>query len=577
MVAAPAQAADTVNDVSLAWSINDESGGGAYFGGCNFLSAGAAGNTGSSRVWTETDGFYAASAGNVSLAKPVDGEGTVSPTWATKCQNSAGAAVGTGAGSTTGTVATFAGGTGEVSLAAGTAEIDWTGALTVAFYGGMTYWTLSNPHLSVANGHGTLTATGSGYGASMDDPDVWEPLTPQTITLATLSSVVLGEEGFEIAPDYLGVEVTPVSGAAQNRTGQYWGSFPQDFVAFHALTGQSSYWYSSGGAADPKKVARPIAVEWQLAGPPSPAPRVTVSDVAVSSTGETDITITGSGFDPQSSIAIYPPLAGSPGGVYIAFGKFAQVWKPSEGAGSAARPNAGVKWAVLAEHVDQVGGTANGAVVLGADGTFTATLTISKAAADANGITDGRYGIYTYPGGGAATPAFETFTAVEFLDPGDIPIDVTVPEETPPPPPGEFTWTITDSSAVAMGTALAGADAFTASGALPIIEVSDTRTAAPAWSISGQVSDFVGGDKAFDGKALGWTPSIVANTVDAVAGASVAPGAGGTGLTASRTLAASALGHALGSAQVTAGLSLAIPLDTDAGDYTGILTLTAIG
>jgi hypothetical protein len=577
MVAAPAQAADTVSDVSLAWSINDESGGGAYFGGCNFLSAGAAGDTGRSRVWAEADGFYAATAGNVSLAKPVNGEGMVAPTWATKCQNSAGAAVGTGAGSTTGTVATFAGGAGSVDLSAGTAEIDWTGTLTVAFYGGLTYWTLSNPHLSVANGHGTVTATGSGYGASMDDPDVWEAITPQPITVATLSTVTLDADGFQVTPDYLGVEVTPASGSAQNRTGDYWGSFPQDFVAFHALTGQSSYWYSSGGAADPKKIAKPIAVEWQLVGPPGPAPSVTVSDVAVSSTGQTVITITGSGFDPQSSIAVYPPLAGSPGGVYIAFGKFAQVWKPSEGAGSAARPNAGVKWAVLAENVDQVGGAANGAVVLGADGTFTATLTISKAAADANGIADGRYGIYTYPGGGAATPGFETFTAVEFLDPGDIPIDVTVPEETPPPPPGEFTWTITDSSAVVMGTAVAGETAFTASGALPAVNVTDTRTAAPAWSISGQVSDFVGGDNTFGAQALGWAPSVTANTVDAVAGASVAPGAGGTGLGASRTLAASALGHALGSAQVTAGLSLAIPLDTAPGDYTGILTLTAIG
>jgi hypothetical protein len=441
----------------------------------------------------------------------------------------------------------------------------------------MTYWTFSNPHLSIANGAGTLTATGSGYGASMDDPDVWEALTPQSITLATLSNVTLTDEGFEVTPDYLGVEVTPVSGAAQSRTGANWGSFPQDFVAFHALTGQSSYWYSSGGAADPKKVARPMAVEWQLTSPPSTAPQVTVSQVVAASTGETEITINGAGFDPQSSIAIYPPLAGGPGGVYVAFGKFAPVWKPSAGAGSAARPNAGVKWAVLAENIDQVGGAGNGAVVLGADGTFTATLTISKAAADAVGVDGGVYGIYTYPGGGAATPAFETFTAVTFLAPGDIPIDVTVPEEGTPPPAGEFTWTITDSAAVVMGTAVAGPDAFTATGTLPAVEVTDTRDTAPAWTISGQVSDFVGGAKSFNGQALGWAPSISDNTVGAVAGAAVAPGAGGTGLTASRTLAGSALGHTPGSARVTAGLSLAIPLDTDAGDYTGILTLTAIG
>jgi hypothetical protein len=375
-----------------------------------------------------------------------------------------------------------------------------------------------------------------------------------------------------LAPDYLGVEVTPVSGT-QTRTGDNWGSFPQDFVTFQGLTGQSSYWYSSGGAADPKKIALPITVEWQLASPPGPAPAVTLSKTAVHAEGSS-VTIVGAGFDPASSIAVAPPLAGGPGGVYVAFGKFASTWKPSEGAASSARPTASVKWAVPADKVAQLGANA---VVLADDGSFSATLDISKAAADANGVAGGVYGIYTYGGGGAVTPAFETFTPLAFLDPGDLEIEVSVPEGGPPPPTGEFTWTITSSAAVQMGTAVAGVDAFTASGNLPVIEVTDTRTAAPAWTLSGQVTDFVGGGKSFDGTALGWGPAVTDNTVDAQPGAAVAPGAGGTGLKASRTLAGSALGHALGSAKVTASLGLAIPLDTEAGDYTGILTLTAIG
>jgi hypothetical protein len=575
-VGVPAQAAPVdITDAALTWAINDESGGGAYFGGCNFLSAGTAGDTGRSRVWTEADGFYAATAGDVSLTKPVDGIGRVAPTWATKCQNSAGQAVGTGAGSTTGTAATFAAGTGEVDLDAGTAEIAWTGSVTIVFYGGMTYWTFADPRLVVEDGHGTLTATASGFGASMDDPDVWTAITPQTITLATLSSVTLGADGFEAQPDYLGVEVTP-PGGTQTRTGEYWGSFPQDFIAFQASTGQSSYWYSSGGAADPKKVAKPLAVEWQSANPPEPTPVITVSHPAVPATGETQLTLTGAGFDPALSLATRPPLAGQPGGVYVAFGKFAPVWKPSEGAASSARPNTDVKWAVLAEQVATIGGEGAGAIVLNPDGTFTATLTISKEAADENGIDGGAYGIYTYAGGGAVTAGFETFTPVAFLEPGDIPIEVSVPEGEPPTG-GEFTWTISDSAAVVMGTAVEQGQAFTAAGTLPVIDVTDTRETAPAWTMSGQVTDFVGGGKSFSGQALGWRPAVGTNTVDAVAGAEVAPGAGGTGLTASRTLAGSALGHALGSAQVTADLSLAIPLDTEAGDYTGILTLTAIG
>ena len=51
LAAGPAQAAErSVSDVDLTWSLSNEQGGGAYAGGCNFLSAGKAGNTGSSRA-----------------------------------------------------------------------------------------------------------------------------------------------------------------------------------------------------------------------------------------------------------------------------------------------------------------------------------------------------------------------------------------------------------------------------------------------------------------------------------------------------------------------------------------------
>jgi hypothetical protein len=115
----------------------------------------------------------------------------------------------------------------------------------------------------VADGSGQLTATATGYGTSMEDQSQWVELAPEQIVLADLSDVTVDADGFVSTPDYLGVEVTPASGE-QTRTGANWGAFPQSFVDFQAKTGQSSYWYSSGGAADPRKVTTPLSVSWTV-------------------------------------------------------------------------------------------------------------------------------------------------------------------------------------------------------------------------------------------------------------------------------------------------------------------------
>jgi hypothetical protein len=572
-----ATAADVnVEDVTLAWSINDESGGGAYFGGCNFLSAGAAGNTGSSRVWTEADGFYSAASGNVSIEKPTSDGGWVAPTWATKCRDAADAAVTTAVGSTTGNRVVLAAGEGTVDLDAGTASIEWEGSFTVVFYGGLTYWSASDPVLTVsADGTGTLTATGSGYGASMDDPNVWVPLTPQPIVLADFEGITLTDAGFTLAPEYRGVAVT---GVTQTQTGADWGAFPQSFVDFQQLTGQSSYWYSSGGAADPKKPAKPLTVGWEILAPPPPLnPQVEVSSVQLSADGVTTITVVGSGFDPTAVTGAYPPLAGKSSGVYVGFGRFAETWRPSEGAASSSRPTASVRWAVLAEFQGTVGGAGNGAIVLEPDGSFSATFEVSKEAADtaaeAKGLVGGNYGIYTYPGGGASQPAFETYTALTFV-PG-LPIDVKIPEASGPQP-GEFSWRVTGNAAVSLGTATETADGFIANGSLPNIEVTDTRVAASEWSLSGQAAAFTGTAGSFGGEALGWTPVVANAGAGAQAGTAVAPTAAG-GLGTAKTLAFATTGHPLGSATVAAALALKVPVSTPAGNYTSLLTITAVG
>jgi len=591
--AGTAQAAggSAVSGVELDWAVNAESGGGAFFGGCNFLSAGAAGNAGSSRLWTEADGFYQTQDGDVTIEKPTASGGWAQPTWATKCQDKDGKAVTTAATSTSGNRVELRNGTGTVDTAAGTADITWDGAFTVVYYGGLTYWTASDLKLKVAaDGTAALTATASGWGADMNDSSKWSALTPRTVTLATLTGVTVDADGFTVTPEYLGVTVD-AAGTPQSRTGDAWGSFPQSFVDFQQLTGQSSYWYSSGGTTDARKVAAPLGVAWDVPAAPVLDPKVTVSTTTLSASGETEVTVKGTGFDPSAAIASRPPLAGKPAGVYVAFGKFAEDWKPSGGAASSARPTADVKWAVSAEDIDTIGGPSKGAIELAADGSFTATFTVSKDAADeaatAKGLTDGRYGIYTYPGGGAVQAGYETFTPLTFVADGDVPVDVTVPEtggENPGGPgeggedPGEFAWTVLGSGAVDLGTATAGTDVFTATGALRQVKVTDTRTDAPAWTLSGSVSDFRSSDGAasFGGTYLGWKPAVGTNTVGAVAGAEVAPGSGG-GLAASRTLAQAAAGHPKGDVTIDAGLTLQIPLDTAAGDYTGTLTLTAVG
>ena len=95
---------------------------------------------------------------------------------------------------------------------------------------------------------------------------------------------------------------------------------------------------------------------------------------------------------------------------------------------------------------------------------------------------------------------------------------VTVPEETGEP--GELVWAIDGSNAlVDLGTAQPAGDHLRATGALNPVRVTDTRRDAPVWSLSGQVSDFVAGDRVVDGKHLGWTPSATENTGGATAGA----------------------------------------------------------
>src|SRR5690606_7382019 len=113
-----------------------------------------------------TQAQYAASAGNVTIVR-TDG---ATPIFATRC---------TGVGSPFQKVR-WTGGTGTVDPVTGAATLSFTGSLTINFYGGMVPFTLTDPVLTVdTSGDGTIVATASGYGSSMDNPGVKVPLTPQ--------------------------------------------------------------------------------------------------------------------------------------------------------------------------------------------------------------------------------------------------------------------------------------------------------------------------------------------------------------------------------------------------------------
>lgn len=301
----------SITDGQLRWSLNAETGAGAYFGGCNFLMAGipgADGNAGSATVWSEADGLYRATDGDVRIERPAADGTRVTADWASRCTDRDGVTVTAGNNRVTEQQVVLDGGTGTADPDAGTAQIRWSGTFSVVFYGGMTYWWASDPVLTVnADGTARLTATASGYGTSMSDTSQWNRLADTTVTLADMSGVRLTDQGFSVLPAYRGVEVTtPSGGTSQAREGADWGSFPQSFVDFQVLTGQSAYWYSSGGAADSRKPATTIYVSYDAAAALVPAEeRPAATDPATGAGG----TGSGTGAASTSRTATTPSAA----------------------------------------------------------------------------------------------------------------------------------------------------------------------------------------------------------------------------------------------------------------------------
>jgi hypothetical protein len=188
----------------------------------------------------------------------------------------------------------------------------------------------------------------------------------------------------------------------------------------------------------------------------------------------------------------------------------------------------------------------------------------------------------------AITAKFEPTNAAAFTTSTSAPTTVTVTASTGdtgsetinvnvPLSEGVFTITVSPG-AVQLTDAVNNGTFFESTGSLSPVTVSDARQQSkPGWSVSGQVSDFASGAKSFVGNKLGWTPQITSpnNANDVTAGAPIAAGAT-PGLKQGGALASALASHGFGTTVLGAALDLQIPVDTAAGAYSAVLTVTAV-
>jgi len=330
----------------------------------------------------------------------------------------------------------FTAGTGTVDPATGASTLSWTGSYTVNAYPAQFNAPdeiYSDPRLTLdAQGSGTLSFHFEiGAGADMSgNPTPAQDLGRVTLVNFANGAVAgLDADGYTATPAYQGVAVTVPEGETAQVTScttdggatGWWGSWNPAFV--NALP-QSvrPHFYSTGCTGNQDlKPALPVDVSFERHAPAS----VTVSSTDLQSDGTTEVTVEGTGFAPALATGTRPPFAGVASGAYVAFGRYADVWKPSAGAPSSARTNpagangtgAAVIWAVpaasFAASSPAQSPTATSYTELRADGTFTAKI---KVNASWLASASGNYGIYTYAGGGPTVSQYETYTPITFHD-----------------------------------------------------------------------------------------------------------------------------------------------------------------
>ena len=157
-----------------------------------------------------------------------------------------------------------------------------------------------------------------------------------------------------------------------------------------------------------------------------------------------------------------------------------------------------------------------------------------------------------------------------------IPVRGTIPEGQD----GALTLTVADfGDTVELSAPENAGDRLRLVGELPQVTVSDSRNATQAgdggWAVSGQADAFTSSGQTLSAAHLGWTPRLVAQKAGVRAGAAVATVLdGGPGLATPSPLVSATAEGRWGSATVAADLRLEVPVDTQPGTYTGMVTVT---
>lgn len=170
-------------------------------------------------------------------------------------------------------------------------------------------------------------------------------------------------------------------------------------------------------SAGPTAVEAPAAIEVFAADGVTPLGATTVHE------GD-QIVVRGTGFDPKANTDGLPvPVPpGVPHGTFVAFGAFAPEWRPSQDAPAQARvgqQRSATAWVMSEDALNRVPNAPfdfrrtirQQWVPLADDGSFTATLTVTKPAVTA---PDAAYGVYTYAAADAVNAAEELFVPVNF-------------------------------------------------------------------------------------------------------------------------------------------------------------------
>ncbi|MDO4909623.1 MAG: hypothetical protein Q3962_07245 [Corynebacterium sp.] len=276
-----------ITDATFLWGLNQNiSSGKPPAGNSNYMIAGTVEGL---QQGDSLQSKYKATDGNVSVVLYDLNNQPYAPTWETRTDN-------TDRTKSKGQFAKFTKGTGTIN-ADKSVDIKWTGSLTIASYGGMVPFWITNPHLHVnADGSGELRADLGGYQGVRGDATARVAMETQSnkvvATFSNLNEFLAGSQTLSLTPNWSGV-VAPVANgnAAQAQTGD-WGSWPTDFVEFQNQTGLSSYYYSSGGEADKGKKPLPISLAYATSGEASTpaAPETPKTDTGTKQTTTTPAT-----------------------------------------------------------------------------------------------------------------------------------------------------------------------------------------------------------------------------------------------------------------------------------------------